>query len=75
MIAQWPNLSLSLFLGAAAIRALFHPTGNTATVVSAVAVVSLVWWGTDEVVRGVNPFRRGLGAVVLAVTVANLVLR
>ena len=26
---------------------------------------ALLWWSFDELIRGVNPFRRGLGAVVL----------
>jgi hypothetical protein len=28
-----------------------------------------VWWAVDEIVRGVNPWRRILGAVVLAFVV------
>ena len=34
---------------------------------------ALGWWATDELVRGVNPFRRILGAVVLGSAVASLV--
>jgi hypothetical protein len=75
VIAQLPNLVLSLFLVAIAIRWLLHPTGMTGTIVSAVATLTLAWWGVDEVARGVNPFRRALGAFVLATIVASLILR
>lgn len=75
VIAQWPNLALSLFLVASAIRWLVPLTGKAGTIVSAGAALTLAWWGSDELVRGVNPFRRGLGAVVLATMIASLILR
>lgn len=75
VIAQWPNLALSLFLVAAGIRWLLHPAGTAATIVSAVAALAVVWWGADEVARGVNPFRRALGVVVLTTTLASVILR
>jgi hypothetical protein len=75
VIAQWPNLALAVFLGAAGVRWLAHPEGTAGTIVRAVAAASLLWWSGDEVVRGVNPFRRILGAVVLATTVLGLVVR
>ncbi len=64
-VAQFPNLSLAIFLGAVAFRWVADPTGTLATVVEVVATGSLVWWALDEVIRGVNPFRRLLGATVL----------
>jgi hypothetical protein len=75
VIAQLPNLPLSLFLIAAGIRWLLHPAGTVGTIVSVVATTALAWWSVDEVARGVNPFRRALGAVVLAATVASLLVR
>jgi hypothetical protein len=75
VLAQWPNLALSLFLVAAAIRWVLHPAGTAGTIVRAVASLALVWWGADEVARGVNPFRRILGAVVLTTTLLSVVLR
>jgi len=75
VIAQVPNLALSLFLIAAGIRWLLHPAGKTGALVSAVAALTAGWWGVDEVARGVNPFRRAAGAVVLAATLVSLFVR
>ena len=65
-IAQMPNLPLWIFIVAAALRAVFDPTGGARTALDVVATGALVWWAVDEIARGVNPWRRILGAVVLA---------
>ncbi|MCU0309477.1 MAG: hypothetical protein MUE36_00835 [Acidimicrobiales bacterium] len=72
-VAQLPNLSLGIFLAAVALRWVLSPTGALATVIDVAAAAALVWWGGDEVLRGVNPFRRILGATVLVVVVIGLV--
>jgi hypothetical protein len=71
-VVQLPNLPLAVFLTVAAIRAVVHLHGLPATVIGAVASVALVWWAVGEIARGVNPFRRALGACVLAVAVVGL---
>lgn len=68
-VAQWPNLPLVAFVVAAVVRAVLHPSGTVGTVVDVVATVALVAWAGDEVLRGVDPWRRLLGGGVLAVTV------
>jgi hypothetical protein len=65
VIAQRPNLLLTLWLGCVIVRWLAQPTGAWSTVLTAVSAAALVIWAGDEVVRGVNPWRRALGAVVL----------
>jgi hypothetical protein len=72
-IAQFPNVPLSVFLVAVAVRWIAHPSGNVGTVVDVVAAVSLVVWAVDEVVRGVNPWRRILGGGVLTYAVVGAV--
>ena len=73
-IAQVPNLPLVIFLAAAAVRRFVDPAGTARTVVSVVAGAALLWWAADEIIRGVNPFRRFLGAVVAVVVVAGLLV-
>ena len=65
-VAQMPNLPLLLFVGFRIAQALVSPHGTAHDVLRWSAIVALAWWGADEVVRGVNPFRRILGASVLA---------
>ena len=68
VIAQRPNVPLAIFLVTVVVRLVVDPKGGAGDVVRAVGVVSLVWWSVDEILRGTTPFRRVLGAVVLAAT-------
>ena len=47
---------------------------NYATAVDGIGRGALLVWALDEVVRGASPFRRTLGAVILAAQLAMLVL-
>jgi hypothetical protein len=64
-IAQWPNLSLGVFLLCRVIEWLASPAGTVGGVVDWIGRAALAVWSLDEIVRGVNPFRRALGAVIL----------
>ena len=72
-IAQLPNAALWVFLIATALRTLIDPAGWPGTALRVVATAALVWWAGDEILRGVNPWRRLLGAAVLAAQLARLV--
>jgi hypothetical protein len=74
-IAQLPNAPLIVFLVAAIVRWIFHPSGTLGTVVSVLGVLALSLWGVDEIIRGVNPWRRLLGGTVLACTVIGILVR
>ena len=74
-VAQVPNAPLIVFLVAVVVRWIFHPSGAFGTVVDLVAAVALVAWAVDEIVRGVNPWRRLLGAGVLVYAAVGLFLR
>lgn len=65
-IVQAPNLALWLFIAAAVLRSLLNPTGGLRSALDGLATIALVWWAVDEIVRGVNPWRRLLGGAVLA---------
>lgn len=73
-IGQPPNLSLAIFLAATVARWVFDPAGGVRATLVAVGRLALVWWSVDEIVRGVNPWRRILGGLVLVGTLAGLVL-
>lgn len=74
-IAQLPNLPLWGFLAASLVRWIVPLSLQMRDVVSGVALGFLAWWSLDEVVRGVNPWRRMLGTVVGAFAVAMIVSR
>jgi hypothetical protein len=64
-VAQMPNAPLLLFAGFRIAQALVSPNGTAHDVLLWLAIAALAWWGLDELLRGVNPFRRILGAAVL----------
>ena len=74
VIVQALNIPLGIFFVAAAIRRFAGLEGTPRTAVEVIAFVSIMWWAIDEILRGVNPFRRLLGAAVATVTVAGLFL-
>ena len=54
-------------------RAVLDPGGAFGTLVTVIATAALLWWAVDEIVRGVNPFRRLLGGAVLLSTIVGIV--
>jgi hypothetical protein len=73
VVAQTPNAPLLVFAAATVVRLALDPTGAVRTAVTVVGGVALAWWAGDEIVRGVNPFRRALGALVLVSWIVGLV--
>jgi hypothetical protein len=71
-VAQAPNAALIVFLVAAVVHYAFNIRGNAGTGLTILSTGALTVWSADELLRGVNPFRRLLGAVVLAGIVARL---
>jgi hypothetical protein len=71
-VAQWPNLALSAFLVVEVVRLLWQPAGRAGSVFEVLSATALLAWAVDEIVRGVNPFRRLLGLAVLGLTLASL---
>ena len=71
VIAQFPNIPLLAWLAATGLTLL--TTGVAHAVLSCAAAAALVVWAGDELLRGVNPFRRLLGAAVLGVEVVSLI--
>jgi hypothetical protein len=73
-VAQWPNISLSVFIVLTLLAHIFHPRGAVNDLIHVVADVALMVWAADELIRGVNPFRRILGFAVMMATIASLAL-
>jgi hypothetical protein len=78
-VFQFPNLALWLFLAIVGIRLIVAATTAPHTAAAAHRAIDwagnvvLGWWAADEVVRGVNPWRRLLGLAVGAVVAAGVV--
>jgi hypothetical protein len=75
VVAQKPNAPLWLYLAATVATVLFRPDGTIGTLLSALTTLALVVWALLEITRGDSPFRRTLGAVVLAAIVVGLLRR
>jgi hypothetical protein len=71
-IAQWPNISLWVFIILTIGLHILHPKGGAGKVIGVLADAALLVWAADELIRGVNPFRRILGSLVIAVTIYSL---
>lgn len=74
-LVQLPNWPLGVWLLASAVMWLVHPKGRVGGSLFVLASAALALWAGDEVLRGVNPFRRLMGSAVLAWLVFSLVTR
>jgi hypothetical protein len=74
-VVQRPNVPLLVFLVALALRWIVRPGGVWGAVVAGVGAAGLVVWSGDEIVRGVNPWRRLLGGGVLAASLVGVLTR
>jgi hypothetical protein len=71
-IAQAPNLALWVVIVAGVLRWVWHPPGAAAVALDVVFKGGLIVWSLDEIFRGVNPWRRCLGAGVLVYVLATV---
>ncbi|EJN08956.1 hypothetical protein PMI42_07024 [Bradyrhizobium sp. YR681] len=71
-IAQAPNLVLWVVIAAGVLRWLWPSPGMPAMALDIVFRGGLVVWALDEIVRGVNPWRRCLGGAVLIYVLATV---
>ena len=71
-VAQFPNVPLWIFLGASLV-ARASGYGDVKAIARGAATGALGWWAVDEVARGVNPWRRVLGAGGLGLVAWRLV--
>ena len=74
-IAQAPNTPLWIFLAATLGRWFVSDAGPWADLFWWVSTGALAWWAADEVIRGVNPWRRVIGGVGLLFFAMRLIGR
>jgi hypothetical protein len=63
-IAQAPNLVLWIVIVGSVLLWFWPPPGRAGVALEIVVKGGLFVWATDEIFRGVNPWRRCLGAAV-----------
>nr|WP_249153108.1 hypothetical protein [Bradyrhizobium diazoefficiens] len=71
-IAQWPNLVLWTVIFAAVLLWIWPSAGKASLGLTIIVKGGLIIWGADEIIRGVNPWRRCLGAAVIVYQVVTL---
>jgi len=73
VIAQWPNIWLWIFPIASVVELNTNTAEPAGISVHIVATAFLAIWAGDELLRGVNPWRRCLGIAVLIVLTTKLI--
>ncbi|WP_441234279.1 hypothetical protein [Bradyrhizobium sp. 930_D9_N1_4] len=71
-IAQWPNLVLWIVIVAAVLLWIWPSSGQFSVALTVVVKGGLLVWAADEIIRGVNPWRRCLGAAVAVYELTTL---
>ena len=71
-IAQAPNLALWIVIVGSVLIWGWHPPGQLGVALEIVVKGGLFDWAIDEVLRGVNPWRRCLGTAVLGYELTTL---
>jgi hypothetical protein len=71
-IAQMPNTALWIFLVGTVLLWAWYPAGRIGANLECLVGAALLVWAIDEVVRGVNPWRRCLGAAVLVYEITSV---
>lgn len=71
-IAQMPNPALWIVLVGSVVSWVWHPPGRMGLNLDGLVKASLVVWAVDELCRGVNPWRRCIGAALLVYVIATV---
>lgn len=73
MVAQFPNIALLLWAATIVLRRFVETGAPARALLEWAGLVALGWWSVDELVRGVNPWRRSLGLIGCIGVVAGIV--
>jgi hypothetical protein len=75
VVAHVPNLAILLWMATVVARQLVEPESSAWALLWWAGSATLGWWAIDELVRGVNPWRRSLGLGVGIVVIVGVVTR
>ena len=73
-VVQAPNLTLWIVTVATIIRWIWPSEGTLSVALTVAVTGGLLIWASDEILRGVNPWRRCLGAAVAAYEIATKIM-
>lgn len=73
VVAQFPNLALWIFAASAVVGWFVSEKSGAGEFVAGIGTAALAWWALDELIRGVNPWRRVVGVGGLALVVTRVV--
>jgi hypothetical protein len=71
-IAQFPNVALGVFLATVVARWFVDEDSAARPWITGIGLAALAWWSIDELLRGVNPWRRLLGVLGLLAVAAGV---
>ena len=75
LIAHVPNLPILLWMGTVIARQIVDSGSDAYRLLEWAGSLTLGWWAIDELVRGVNPWRRLLGLGGLGIVVVGVATR
>jgi hypothetical protein len=61
LVAHIPNVPILLWMGTVLARQLVESGSELHVLLEWAGSITLGWWAVDELIRGVNPWRRTLG--------------
>jgi hypothetical protein len=72
-VVQWPNVALAVAILCTVARWVLDTHGALDQTLHWIGATAIAWWSLDEIIRGVNPFRRVLGLVILTRLVIRII--
>lgn len=73
VVVQFPNAALWLWVVTIVLRRIVETDTAARVLLGWAGLATLGWWSLDELVRGVNPWRRSLGLMGCIIVLAGVV--